>query len=111
MSAADLAARMGVAETAVLSLERNERAGKAQLDTLRRAADALECDLVFALVPRAPLEEMVDRRARALAAEQLRQVDHSMRLEAQGVAPDVAGEQLLTQAALLRDRPGLWRDA
>jgi predicted DNA-binding mobile mystery protein A len=110
MSAADLAARMGTAETAVLSLERNERARRVRLDTLGRAADALGCDLVYALVPRNSLDAMVDDRARTVAAEQLRQVDHSMRLEAQGVDDEAARAQLIEQALLLRDRAGLWRE-
>ncbi len=111
MSAADFAARMGVAETTALSLERNERAGKVGLDTLRRAAEALDCDLVYALVPRSSLQMMVDERAKTMAAAQLRRVGHTMLLEAQGVPADVALEQLAAQAALIRDRDGLWRDA
>ena len=111
MSAADLAARMGVAETAAFSLERNERAGRARLDTLRRAADAMDCDLVYALVPRLPLNAIVDARAHAVAASLLGHVPHSMALEDQQVPPETTREQLAAQAARLLDQPGLWRDA
>src|SRR5215217_7999866 len=52
MSAADLAERMGVTQSTVARLESSERDGRIQLDTLQRAADALDCDLVYALVPR-----------------------------------------------------------
>jgi predicted DNA-binding mobile mystery protein A len=110
MSAADLAARMGTAQSTVIGMERNERTGRVQLDTLRRAADALDCDLVYALVPRRPLEQMVEDRARVRAAAQLQAVDHSMRLESQGVSDAVIQDHLAEQVALLVDRPGLWRD-
>ena len=46
------------------------------------------CTLVYALVPRRPLEEMVRDRARQIAVETLARVDHTMRLEAQGVDTD-----------------------
>jgi predicted DNA-binding mobile mystery protein A len=110
MSAADLAARIGIAETAVLSMERNERTDRVRLDTLRRAATALDCELVYALVPQRPLEQTVENRALEVAASQLRAVDHSMRLESQGVADAVLRDHLTEQAELLLDRPGLWRD-
>jgi predicted DNA-binding mobile mystery protein A len=110
MSAADLAARIGTAETAVLSLERNERSDRVRLDTLRRAATALDCDFVYALVPRLSLTETVENRALEVAASQLRAVDHSMRLESQGVSDAVLRDHLAEQAEILLDRPGLWRD-
>jgi hypothetical protein len=40
----------------------------------------------------------------------LRAVDHSMRLESQGVSDAVLRDHLAEQAELLLDRPGLWRD-
>jgi predicted DNA-binding mobile mystery protein A len=109
MSAAQLAERMGATETSVLSLERNERSGRVRLDTLARAADALECDLVYALIPRQSLEDLVSRRAQELAAHQVQAVDHTMRLEGQRVDDATLREQLAEHASLLRDRPGFWR--
>ncbi len=110
MSAANLADRMGTVETSVLSLERNEVARKARLDTLERAADALNCDLLFALVPRQSLEEMVEQRAQARAAAMLGVVGHSMLLEDQQVSSAATQDQLQEQTARLRERRGLWRD-
>ena len=110
MSRADLGQRMGVSVTSVLSLEQREREGKAQVDTLRRAAEALECDLVYALVPRRQLETIVSDRAALLASRQLARLVHSMALEGQAVLPDPQREQMAIQAERLIDRPGLWRD-
>jgi len=110
LSRADLGLRMGVSETSVLSLERGEPEGRVRLDTLRRAADALGCDLVYALVPRQSLEQVVQDRARHRASTALATVEHSMRLEDQQLLPDAAREMLDEHAARLVDRPGLWRD-
>jgi predicted DNA-binding mobile mystery protein A len=110
MSAAELGGRMDTSETAVLKMEGSERDRRVRIDTLERAADALECDLVYALVPRRSLEEMTESRALARARALLGAVDHSMMLEDQRVAPSAAEEQLRELADTLRERPGLWRD-
>ena len=109
MSAADLGQRMGVGETSVLSLERNEVARHVRMDTLERAATALECDLVYALVPRRPLEQIIDERSLTLAGDLLGSVGHSMALEGQEVSPSATETQLIELARRLRDEPGLWR--
>lgn len=110
MSAEELGRRMGTVRTSVLRLEANERDGGARLDTLRRAADALDCDFVYAVVPRRPLEDMVADQARLKAASLLAAVGDSMLLEDQQVSSAVAREQAAEQAALLADEPGLWSD-
>ncbi len=52
-------------------LERAEVEGSLQLSTLRRAAEALNCRLLYVLVPDEPLEEMVFRQAYLKAADEL----------------------------------------
>jgi len=108
MSAADLAARMGVVESTVQRLESGEKAGTTQLDTLQRAADALECDLVYALVPRQALADRVDQQARVRALALMSTVEHTMALEGQQASADVTAELLEQQVIAWRDRPGLW---
>jgi predicted DNA-binding mobile mystery protein A len=110
MSAGDLAARLGVAESTVLRLEASERAQTAQLSSLRRAADALDCDLVYALVPRRPLEETVQAQARRQAARSFDPVRHTMMLEDQTPKESVVEALLADAAARWVDRPGLWND-
>jgi transcriptional regulator with XRE-family HTH domain len=55
----------------VKDLERNERLGTITLQTLKRAAEALDADFVYAIVPRKPLRETVASRARELAEQRL----------------------------------------
>ena len=84
MTGAQLGARMGIRPQTVETIEKSEAAGTIQLNTLRRAAEALDCTLVYALVPNTSLEVMVNARARKIAMRELQRVAHTMRLEAQG---------------------------
>lgn len=109
MSAADLAARMGVAESTVLRMEGSEQRGTVRLDTLQRAAQALDCDLVYALVPRTTLDRAVRQQAEKVAGQQLRAVAHTMLLE--GQQTDARAQQQALGEAVddLVDTRGLWR--
>jgi len=108
MSAADLAIRMGVVESTVQRLEAGEKAETTQLDTLRKAAAALDCDLVYVLVPRKALTDQVDEQARHKARAFVSRVTHTMALEDQKAPDHVTVALLEQQAATWRDRPGLW---
>ena len=79
MSAAALGGRLGVTAGAVTRLEQSEAADRIQLDTLRRTADALGCDLVYLLVPRRPLTTVVRERAPACScADRIRRAEHAV---------------------------------
>jgi predicted DNA-binding mobile mystery protein A len=84
MSGKQLAQRLNIAAQNVDVLERSEAANTIQLKTLRKVATALDCSLVYALVPNTSLESMVTSRAREIARHDLGRVAHSMKLEAQG---------------------------
>jgi predicted DNA-binding mobile mystery protein A len=86
MTAAQLAKRMRVTQPSIVSLERSEAKGSIELATLRRAAEALDCTVIYALVPNKPLEETVRTRAREFARRRMEPVEHSMLLEDQKVA-------------------------
>lgn len=83
MSGKQLAQRLKIAPQNVDLLEKSEAADTIQLKTLRRAAEALNCTLVYALVPNTSLEAMVKARAREIALHDLGRVAHTMNLEAQ----------------------------
>ena len=109
MSTRDVAARLGVTSMAVSKLEASERAGTIGLDTLSRAADALGCDVVYALVPRVPLEEKVRRQAEALARAELGPIATTMALEGQSVDALPTESLLEDRIAELITSRGLWR--
>jgi predicted DNA-binding mobile mystery protein A len=51
MTTVQLAKRLGVKQPSVTALEQSEAKGTIELATLRRVAEALDCVLVYALVP------------------------------------------------------------
>jgi predicted DNA-binding mobile mystery protein A len=109
MTGAQLAERLGMSAPGVASLERSEASGKIQLDTLRRAAEAMDCVVVYAVVPRTSLTAMVDERARAIATAAVGRVSHMMALEDQAVDRDLEQRIQTYIHTALRDRD-LWRD-
>lgn len=110
MTAEQLARRLSLSKQGVHELERREREQKVTLSTLRAAAEALDADLVYAIVPRQPLQRTLEDRARELATEQVSRVSRTMQLEDQAV--DAAEEEALIQdyVSRLLERPReLWR--
>lgn len=83
MTGVQFARRLSIRPQSVDALEQSEANGSIQLKTLRRAAEALDCTLVYALVPKASLEGAVRERARKIAMRDLGRVAHTMKLEAQ----------------------------
>jgi len=79
----ELARRLDVTDQAVAKLETSEADGSIKLATLRRAAEAMDCTLVYALVPNSSLEEIIDRRAHEVARREIERVRHTMLLEDQ----------------------------
>lgn len=84
MSGVQFARRLKVSPQSVDALEKSEANGSIKIETLRRAAEALDCTLVYALVPNSSLEKAVLDRARRIALRDLGRVAHTMKLEAQG---------------------------
>jgi predicted DNA-binding mobile mystery protein A len=111
MTAADLGRRMGVTQAAVAQFEKAEKDSSITLKTLRSAAEALDCALVYTLVPRRPLEDLMRERAATIADEQLARTHHTMSLENQALLPDdLKAERARLVDEILRDDPSrLWR--
>ena len=85
-----LADRVGVEQSNITRLEEREPHGNVTLERLAKAAKAMNCKLIYAVVPDdryGDLEAIIDERARDLAQQLVRRTEHSMRLEKQG-APD-----------------------
>ncbi len=110
MSTTALAQRLGIAHTSLLQLEKGEQAGTIALASLRRVADALDADVVYALVPRASIKDTISTRARQIAKQRVGSVAKSMQLEAQGLTPKQIARQVDELARDLETRPKhLWR--
>lgn len=111
MTTRQLAKSVGVTQPAVADAERTEAKGDITLKTLRRYAAALECELVYALVPFKSLEETVETRAERIARDQVARVRHSMRLEQQGTSDELLDHEVeeLKRKLLEGRRSRLWR--
>lgn len=85
MTQAQLARRLEMRAASVSTLEKREAAGTATVASLRKAAEALDCDLQIAFVPRTGLQRAVEEQAIRKAKEERNRIVHSMRLEAQDI--------------------------
>jgi predicted DNA-binding mobile mystery protein A len=107
ISAGDLARTLGTSRQLPLQLEKAEAEDRITLKSLRTAANALDCDLVYALVPKAgTMEDLIENRARAQARKHVLGVEHSMALEDQAVGRiDEAVETETRRLASKRSAP------
>ena len=110
MSAEQLAKRLNIQQPTVFGMEQSEMKGKIQLATLRRVAEALNCTLVYALVPNEPLETIVREQGRKVAKRRLQSVEHSMLLEDQSVPAKDFEERIDALARDMNPR-ALWDDS
>jgi predicted DNA-binding mobile mystery protein A len=102
LTARQLAARMGKTHSVIVRLEGSEVADTISLGSLRAAAEAMDCTLVYALVPNQTLSSAVRERAAAIADAQLARMHHTMRLEDQALRrEDLADERNRLIAAIL----------
>lgn len=101
MTGTQLAARLGVRQPTVADLEKSEAAGTLTLERLRRAAEALDCRLVYALVPQTSLDETVSRQAEQAARRLVAPATHHMALEDQAGSAAREAEQVAELAAEL----------
>jgi predicted DNA-binding mobile mystery protein A len=84
VSSGELAERMRTNRSLVVQQEKAEAEDRITLKSLRTFANALDCDLVYAFVPRTDtLQELVHARARAAAKTNVLGVEHTMALENQ----------------------------
>lgn len=96
MSGSQLGKRMCLSRNRISVLERKEAEGNITLNQLQALAEQLNCDLTYALVPRKPIEEIIDDRATEIAFRRLDANSQNMFLEAQSINEE-AQKRLLNQ--------------
>jgi len=108
MSGLAMAKRMGLSSgMSVYKYEKAEAQKSITLEALSLCADALGCEVHYALVPKKSLKDIVDERAIDLARQELIPISQGMLLEGQSVGESNNEFQveLLTQRLL----DGSWR--
>jgi predicted DNA-binding mobile mystery protein A len=109
MTMAQLGKRLGISPQSLRNLEERERKGTISLAKLREAAEAMDCELKIAFVPRGSLEATVQAQAARRATEQRDRLIHTMRLESQeaGVS-EVLEEKRAIELWLTKRARRLW---
>jgi predicted DNA-binding mobile mystery protein A len=112
MTTAQYAKRLGVSQPRVVAIEKAETNKAITLKSLERAAEALNCRVVYFFVPETSLEETVRSQAEFVAARQLSALNQTMRLEDQSVhdkeARKIMRENLVRE--LVKHPSRLWDD-
>lgn len=97
--------------SAVIRLEERESNGRVTFEILNRAAKAMSCKLIYAIVPldeHDSLESIVDSRSKKVANDLLQKVEHSMRLEDQGSPDSKSEHDKLAQSLKEKMDPRIW---
>jgi predicted DNA-binding mobile mystery protein A len=103
MTTYQLAKRLGVAQSTAARWEKSESDRTITLTSLHKIADAMECDLVYALVPRKPLQKILEDRALDMLTRNAERVAHSLELEGQGTPAGIRRRMVRDEAKRLVD--------
>ncbi|MDQ2994394.1 MAG: mobile mystery protein A [Pseudomonadota bacterium] len=112
MTSAQLAKKLGVDQSQVIKLERSEANDAITLKSLRKAAEALDCELVYAIVPKTTLEDKFEKQIVTVANRRLGALQHTMRLEQQELTTKGLKRQQKALITEMRKTPPkkLWED-
>jgi len=112
MSATQLARKLGMTVPALSKLEASERKGTITLSTYQKIAEALDCQVALTLIPRAPLEKILKRRAQNVAEKIANRHQLQMNLEAQGTSRSFQETQVedLSEELLKNLDKRLWEE-
>ena len=112
MSGKQFANRLGVKPPRITALEKDEMTGAVTIKKMQEAANALDCDLFYAIIPRETLSESVRKQAENLAKKRIQRVSHSMLLESQQLSNSEQKKVLnAVVEKILRQMPReLWED-
>jgi len=103
------ARKLNMTSPGFVKLEKAEESGAISLKTLQRAADALNCDLVYALLPReGTLLNQFRSQARLKARKIIGPVGQSMLLEAQSTGDLNERIEQLADEIVASSHPKLW---
>lgn len=112
MTSAQLASRLGINRSRIIAIEHAEIEGVLKLKTLKHVADALNCDLIYAFVPRKSLNRILEDQASTVAKKQMEQIVHTMGLEDQATSQIEAQRMMEEQVSRLLNGPlkYLWQE-
>lgn len=84
MAQSKIAKKMHVRQQSIASFEKAEAEDRITLANLRRVAETMGCELVYAIIPKSgSVQELAEERAKSEAAKRVLSVEHTMALEDQ----------------------------
>jgi predicted DNA-binding mobile mystery protein A len=112
MSSPQIARLLGVSKAQASQMERMEIEDRITLKQLRKVAEKLDCELVYAIVPRSSISEMIQDRAHFKAKKIVETASKHMILESQQLSEMSLDKQIdLETKRLIRDMPrDLWEE-
>jgi predicted DNA-binding mobile mystery protein A len=109
MSGVQFGKRLGVSPQTANALEKSEVNASIKIETLRKAAEALDCTLVYALVPNSSLDQTVKSKAEAIAKAEISRVSHTMKLEDQTVGQNGMAERIEAYTREVLQSRDIWK--
>lgn len=85
MTALQLAKRLNVTRRRITKIEEDEMQEALTIKTLKNIANAMECQLVYAIVPKTTIMQTIENQVKKIVTEQLTEISHHMNLENQGI--------------------------
>jgi len=106
-----LAQKLQISIQSVSQLEHNEEFETISLKSLRQIAEAMDCELHYAIIPRqGSLTKIIQNRAEFKAKLIIKEVNKTMELEDQKIANPANSTKLLTKELAQRLNKNLWKN-
>ena len=114
ISTHQLARMCGVRHSSIRSIEKNEELQTVSLKSLEKLANAMDCEVVYNIVPKNKMKfnKIRDHLCQKAAKDLLIRVDHSMALENQKTYKAVTRDRIDKLARKLKkeNNPFIWQD-
>ncbi len=95
MTTTQFAKKIGVSQPRVFNMEKNEK--KLKISTMEKIADSLNCDFVYAIVPRENIDDIIYNQAKREALKILKNVNRNMGLENQSIDSEELLEDVIKE--------------
>ena len=112
ISSSQLAHLMGIHQANVTRLEKREAKGTASFESINQAAQAMNCKVIYAVVPDnkyQSLEDLMTEKSDDLAQRTLKKIEHTMELEKQSSGVSLSDIKKLSHDLKINLDPRLWK--
>jgi predicted DNA-binding mobile mystery protein A len=104
MSLQQLADKLSITKQSVQEIETREKEGSITLKSLKEAANAMDMQLVYALVPKdGTLDNLIDRKATELAIRIVSRTSNNMKLEDQENSKERLKKAIEERTAIIKN--------